>query len=416
MRLRKKLALAVLVCAASASAHAQRLPSGVGEHEVDLWARLLAMTDTRQLDTAVVGRALASKWRPLRAAGALAIGQIGAERGASGAPLLRALLKDADASVAGNAAYALGLLRDTASISDLSRALTGNGEVARESAWALGEIGAPSRAAISNGLKSQADTGTAIQLLLAAAKLRPVPLADLTPYLRSAHPSVVWAATYAIARTRAPAGVRDLLDLEASPALNERPRNRPRSLGAAAPYVDASTGYERARAEIARGLAKSAAGDSLGTKAFAVLSRLVGDVDAHVRVNAIRSLGTYGPIARAALIYAAHDQDPNVRIAAAQSFGTVLKPDATEMPALWAADTSLVYRSSLLTSAVRAGLRPAELAQWAASPDWRLRAAVASAVGDSLDRAFVMSRAVPLTADPDPRVREAAYAVLTPPA
>jgi cyclophilin family peptidyl-prolyl cis-trans isomerase/HEAT repeat protein len=416
MRLRKKLAVAVVFFAGPASASAQRLPSGVGEYEVNLSARLLAMTDTRQLDTALVGRALASKWRPLRTAGALAIGQIGAERGLSGAPLLRALLKDADAAVAGNAAYALGLLRDTASISDLSRALSGNNEVSRESAWALGEIGAPSRAAISNGLKSQPDTGTTIQLLLAAAKLRPVPLADVTPYLRSPHPSVVWAATYAIARTRAPAGVRDLLDLEASPALNGRPQNRARSLEAAAPYADASTGYERARAEIARGLAKSAAGDSLGTKAFAVLSRLVGDVNPHVRVNAIRSLGTYGPIAKAALIYAAHDQDPNVRIAAAQSFGTVLKPDGTEMPALWAADTSLVYRSSLLTSAVRAGLRPAELTQWAASPDWRLRAAVASASGDSVDRAFVMSRAIPLTGDPDPRVREAAYAALTPPA
>ena len=415
MRLRKKLALAVLLFACSASASGQRLPSGVGEYEVNLWGRLLAMTDTRQLDTAVVGRALASKWRPLRAAAALAIGQIGAERGLSGASLLRALLKDSDAAVGANAAYALGLLRDTASISDLSRALSANNEVARESAWALGEIGASGRAAITNGLKSQADTGTTIQLLLAAAKLRPVPLADVTPYLRAQHPSVVWAATYAIARTRAAAGVRDLLDLEASPALSGRPQNPDRSIGAAAPYVDASSGYQRARAEIARGLAKSAAGDSLGPKAFVVLSRLVGDVDPHVRVNAIRSLGTYGPIAKAALIYAAHDQDPNVRIAAAQSFGTVLKPDATEMPALWALDTSLVYRSSLLTSAVRAGLRPAELTQWAASSDWRFRAAVASAAGDSLDRAFVMSRAAPLTGDPDPRVRQAAYAALTPP-
>jgi cyclophilin family peptidyl-prolyl cis-trans isomerase len=56
------------------------------------------------------------------------------------------------------------------------------------------------------------------------------------------------------------------------------------------------------------------------------------------------------------------------------------------------------------------------LTQWAASSDWRLRAAIASAAADSLDRAFVIARAVPLTGDPDPRVREAAYAALTPPA
>ena len=132
MRLRKKLALVVLLFAGSASANGQRLPSGVGEFEVNLYARLLAMTDTRQLDTAIVGRALVSNWRPLRAAGALAIGQVGDERGITGAPLLRGLLKDSDAAVAGNAAYALGLLRDSASIADLGAALAANNETARE--------------------------------------------------------------------------------------------------------------------------------------------------------------------------------------------------------------------------------------------------------------------------------------------
>ncbi|HMI47871.1 MAG TPA: peptidylprolyl isomerase, partial [Gemmatimonadaceae bacterium] len=137
--------------------------------------------------------------------------------------------------------------------------------------------------------------------------------------------------------------------------------------------------------------------------------------DPHVRINAVRSLGTYGASAKPSLIYATKDHDPNVRITAAQSFGTVLSKDATELPALWAADTSLVYRSSLLASAARAGLRPTELRDWAASSDWRLRAAVASAEGDTADRAFAISRAGPLTRDPDPRVREAAYAALSPP-
>jgi cyclophilin family peptidyl-prolyl cis-trans isomerase len=48
------------------------------------------------------------------------------------------------------------------------------------------------------------------------------------------------------------------------------------------------------------------------------------------------------------------------------------------------------------------------------SPDWKARAAVASASGDTLDRAFAMARAAPLTGDPDPRVRVAAYAALAP--
>src|ERR1700737_4959036 len=114
MLLRKQLALIAILFATSTGANAQRLPAGIGEPEVNLYARVLAMTDTRQLDTALVSRALSSHWRQLRAAAALAIGQIGAERGLSGAPRLRALLKDSDVLVAGNAAYALGLLRDTA--------------------------------------------------------------------------------------------------------------------------------------------------------------------------------------------------------------------------------------------------------------------------------------------------------------
>ena len=407
--------VAFLACIA-ATASAQKLPPAIGGGEVNLYARLLAMADTRQLDTALVDRALANKWRPLRAAATIAIGQIGTEHGRAGVPRLRTLLKDRDLTVGGNAAYALGLLRDTASIADLSASLALNHAVAREAAWALGEIGAPARAAIIAGLKSEHDHDTEIQLLLAAAKLRPVPVAEIKPFLHVGDPSVVWIASYAIARTRSAGGVRDLIDLEASPALVARLQTAGAStemmLG---PYTDAVSGPQRTRAEIARGLAKSAAGDSLGVRAFAVLARLVGDVNPHVRVNAIRSLATYGQPAKPALIYATHDTDPNVRIAAAQSFGTVLSKTATEFPALWAADTAVAYRSALLASAALAGLRPPELSQWATSGDWQNRAAVASAAGDTLDRAFAVMRSVPLTRDSDPRVREAAYAAIAPP-
>jgi cyclophilin family peptidyl-prolyl cis-trans isomerase/HEAT repeat protein len=414
MQHRKTFVITSLWVGIAAMAGGQGLPPGIGASEVNLYARLLAMTDTRQLDFALVDRALASKWRPMRAAATLAIGQVGAEPGMAGARRLRVLLRDRDLTVAANAAYSLGLLRDTASIADLGAALALNHEVAREAAWALGEMGAPARVTIVSALKSDRDQETAIQLLLAAAKLRPIPLSEVKHYLHASHPSVVWAASYAIARTRAPGGVRELIDLEASPSLGAR-QNLNRAADMSAPYTDELSGNQRTRAEIARGLAKSAAGDSLGARAFSVLARLVGDVDPHVRINAVRSLGTYGPQAKASLIYATRDYDPNVRIAAAQSFGTVLSKDANDFPALWAADTSIVYRSSLLASAARAGLRPPELKQWASSPDWRLKAAVASAAGDSLDRAFAISRSAPLTRDPDPRVREAAYAAIAPP-
>jgi cyclophilin family peptidyl-prolyl cis-trans isomerase/HEAT repeat protein len=415
MLLRRKLLSTALVCCVTASAHAQRSTRGARAEDMRTYAELLAMTDTRQLDTTLIDRALASRWQPLRAAAALAVGQVGTEHGSEGLSRLRSLLRDRDSGVAANAAYALGLLRDSASISGLSATLASNREVAREAAWAMGEIGSPARTAIITALRNAREPDVMVQLLLAAAKLRPVPLADISPFLhQGSPPPVVWAASYAIARTRSAGGVRELIQLEASPALNTEPRSAERAGENLTPYGDPQTAAPRIRAEIARGLAKSAAGDSLGPSAFAVLSRLVGDPDPHVRINAVRSLGTYGPIAKPSLVYATHDRDPNVRIAAAQSFGTVLTKQSTDFSTLLAADTSLVYQSSLLGSATRSGLRPPELAQWAASRDWRWRAAVAGAEGDTLDRAFAMSRAAALTRDPDPRVREAAYAAIIP--
>src|SRR2546429_5414187 len=244
MQLRNTLVVALSAFGIAWSAFAQGLPRGVGARELDLYARLLAMTDTRRLDTALIDRALANKWQPLRAAATIAIGQIGSEHGLSGAPRLRALLSDHDVTVAGNAAYALGLLRDSAAVANLAAALALDHQVAREAAWALGEIGAPARAAITNALKSQHDDDVTIQLLLAVGKMRPVPVVDIRSYLRSDHPSVVWAASYAIARARAPAGVRDLIDLEGVPALRARPLRLERSAPPSAPYADSLSGNQ----------------------------------------------------------------------------------------------------------------------------------------------------------------------------
>lgn len=394
---------------------AQRSPGNVSAEDAKLYAGLLAMTDTRTLDTTLISRTLASGWRPLRAAAALAIGQIGAEKGMAGAGRLRALLRDRDPAVRANAAYALGLLRDSASIAPLAVVIDTDSGGGPDAAWALGEIGASARTAITGLLRQRHDPGISLQLLLAAAKLRPLPIADVRPYLRDLNASVVWGAAYAIARTRAPGGVRDLINLETSPAA--RVSARTSSAGRQPfPYGDSRVASGLIRAEIARGIASSAAGDSLRAGALAVLSRLASDTDPHVRINAVRSLGTYRAEAESLVVRATRDPDANVRVAAAQSFAATAFRQSSAFTAVWAADTSIVYRSSLLASATRAGLRPVQLGQWATSSDWRLRSAVASASGDTLDRAFAISRAYPLLGDRDPRVREAAYGALAPPA
>src|SRR5215210_4462129 len=111
MLLRKTIAVAMTLFALEAAA--QNAP--VDPTDVRLYGRVMAMTDTRTLDLSLITQALSSRWQPLRAASALAIGQVGPDAGKAGVTRLRTLLNDGNSTVAANAAYALGLLRDTAS-------------------------------------------------------------------------------------------------------------------------------------------------------------------------------------------------------------------------------------------------------------------------------------------------------------
>ena len=389
----------------------------------DVYARLLAMTDSRTFDRALVDSALASSSAPLRAAAALAVGQVGAAHGLSGAPLLRELLSDHDPKVASNAAYALGLLRDSASVAALSAALSGPAVVAREAAWALGEIGAPARDAITSRLAaSEGDEARTIQLLLAATKLRPVPVGVVRRFfVASSSPSILWAASYAIARTRAPAGVRDLIGLSVLPAFvqgsaaDRKLRGTdatPGELRTADSYISPTTARQRARAEIARGLARTATGDSLADQGFAVLSRLALDPHPHVRINAVRSLATYGSRGRDLVVAATRDSDANTRIAAAQVLGTVLDSTLVSWRPLWTADTSLMYRASLLASAVRAGAMLPQFVSWQGHSDWHYRAAALNAATASTNTKFINQLATEMTEDKDGRVRASAYSAI----
>jgi cyclophilin family peptidyl-prolyl cis-trans isomerase/HEAT repeat protein len=169
---------------------------------------------------------------------------------------------------------------------------------------------------------------------------------------------------------------------------------------------------QRTRAEIARGLSRQAAGDTLADLAFPVLIKLASDPHPHVRINAVRSLGSYGDRAKDAMIAAARDADANVRITAAQSMGTVLDSAVASWTPLWARDTSLMYRSSLLASASRAGARLPALVEWMRHSDWHYRAAALSAANASRDTAAVSRAAFAMLKDADGRVRANAYGII----
>src|SRR5919201_6944539 len=131
-------ALGVALCAAACAHAATGHTDAFGASQARTYAEILRMTDSRRLDTSLVRRALASHSRPLRVAAARAVGQVhGREMSAE----LRRLLGDIDTAVAANAAFSLGLMRDTSTVAALVAALRRWPVVGVEAAWALGQIG-----------------------------------------------------------------------------------------------------------------------------------------------------------------------------------------------------------------------------------------------------------------------------------
>jgi cyclophilin family peptidyl-prolyl cis-trans isomerase/HEAT repeat protein len=363
-----------------------------GPADVDMYARLLRMADMRALDTALVRQAIASRSPALRVDAVRAIGQV---HGAAMIPELRGLLDDRDSAVAATAAFSLGLLHDTASVAALGATLPHAPTVGAAAAWALGQMGTAAAPTITAALgRPGADSTVTGALLLAASRLHPVPAKPVMAWLAARDPGLRWRAVYAFARSYQAAGVRPLL----------------------AVVHDSSA---LVRAQVARGLAFRAAGDSLADAAIAALDSLAVDAEPHVRVNAIRSLAGYGVRARARVVAALHDANANVRLTAAQSLASVLNADRRAWLAAWQADTAFAYRAAILASAMHLDVvLPAADNDnpdgWRHQSDWRYRAAVAAAGARAPSIERMRQIALPLSNDPDPRVRMSGYEAMAP--
>ncbi len=383
--------------AAEAPSRAVESPAlALSGDEIHWHARLLAMTDSRTVDTLLIDQALSSSSAHVRALAARSVGQSGAS--ARSARLV-ALLRDSDADVAADAAFSLGLLRDSTAIPALAEALrSGRADIAREAAWSLGEIGAPARGEIERALSDTGARSQLPELLRAAAKLRPVPVVAIATHLDGPDATRA-AAAYALSRSRPPAAVRHLLRIAQSPGASAE-------LGAAAEIPAAV----EIAASAARGLVATAAGDSLGGEALVALRGLVRHPHPHVRINAIRSLGTYGSAACGDLMSLVADPDANVRITVAQSVATVLGDSSGGWNSLWSADTGIAYRASVLASAAQ-GRNATHVirlgASWAEAGDWSHRSAYAAALVASRRGPRREAALEELRASPDPRVRSA---------
>ncbi|MBL0890613.1 MAG: peptidylprolyl isomerase [Gemmatimonadaceae bacterium] len=386
-------------CASSGAGRNATSATGYSSEALRRDAALLRLVDQRRADTMLVDSLLLDPSPDRRARTALAIGQV---RITARYPALRRMLLDGDTSIAANAAYALGIGRDTVGVLALARAVGGAPDpVAREAAWSLGEIGEPARPvialALGEGVLRPRELSTAAQraapvraaLLLAAAKLRPAPVALVAPWLQDSAPEVVRAAAYVIARNRLPGGVRALLAQRAHPD-------------------------EEVRQHVARALARTQVGDSLSAPAIEALRVLLTDPSERVRVNAVRSAATHGDALAEQVIARFADSAPNVRVAAAEGFADVAQRDVSRWTRAWAADTQLITRRTLLPQARRLGVDVFSgiEAEWAGHGDWRVRVAAMQGRERNAMRPEDSTLAQRLLQDSDVRVQRAARARL----
>jgi cyclophilin family peptidyl-prolyl cis-trans isomerase len=161
------------------------------------------------------------------------------------------------------------------------------------------------------------------------------------------------------------------------------------------------------REQVARGLARSVAGDSLADSAMSALRILAADSQARIRVNAVRSLSTYGARARDDVVRALADGDAGVRVVAAQSLASVLDSVMAPWDSAFARDSALPFRQAVAEGAASHGILLSGTRAWGRAGDWHLRSAAVALDARGPANEAVLSLQ-PWLRDPDPRVRAAA--------
>ncbi|HEX5819084.1 MAG TPA: peptidylprolyl isomerase [Gemmatimonadales bacterium] len=359
---------------------------------IEVLAPILAASDARKWDEAALRRGLAFPDSTVREQAALAAGRLG-DPGA--VPLLVPTLDDSVAIVRSAGAFSLGLVGDTAAVAPIIRRLTTppmlDGESAAEMAAALARIGGQPAAdffasVLTGREKLQvADPSPVIARMVGDAwRLgRRAPVNALLPFLTDSLEDLRWRSVYTLGRIRS-----------AAPALGDR---MPAAL------LDRSASV---KAAAARNLTKTFADSArVGAGTLAdLLSRALDNTDPQVRINALRSLGTFGrPTDAARVSLLANDPMPTVAVEAIATLGELGGPDAAAALTRFADEKkSFAMRREALTALARidtAAFR-ASAAPWAASKDWRERAVVAEASAQYLGE----PGATPFLKDADGRV------------
>jgi cyclophilin family peptidyl-prolyl cis-trans isomerase/HEAT repeat protein len=371
--------------------------------EIDDAALLLRLEDRREFNAAMLQAAARSNQASTRQRAALAAGRIGAPEGR---PLLRVLLADRDTAVIAAAAFMIGQLRDTASVPRLIELIDTAGAGLRpsttaEAAAALGRIGtAAARDAIASFLLS-ADTSdirlkpAVREALIASWRAAQADLAPYGRWITSSDPEIRWRVAYALICRQSPDAVPLLLTLVGDP--------------------DPIT-----RSIAIRGLGSSMVTPDAVPRAAIVDTLLAAADDSAyvVRIEAIRVLGTYpDPPAVALLEERLFSESPHEAIVAIEALARG-GPDFADRAVArlrqiaQQPDTPDYLREVAIDAA--GVIDPTGAAVWidvlATDSSWRVRTAVARALGKR--RADALPLLQSLTRDSDPRVAAGALDAL----
>lgn len=394
------LVAALLVAAARPGAGQATAPAQ-DQATVGLLAQLLALSDARRFDGAVLRQALQSDNPNVRVQAALAAGRIGDPEAVEP---LAAELNDSVVAVQATAAFALGLLKDPRAVEPLLALVrsvppASQGPRELEAVTAIAKIGGPQGA-------------DAIRLVLQAA-----PLGQTVPPTASVAALEAW-------RLGARAPVAQLVALADNPDEVVRGRalfslGRLRSAPAMPVLLRALGDPSSAvRAIAARGLSATlvdSSGLGRGTVA-ARLRSLVSDADAGVRINALRAIASFrGDSALApAVIPALADAVMGVAVQAETTLGVLGGSAAVDALRRQATSTTYAQRRQAIVALAQAdsaaGVAAASAAQSTeGGADWRWRSVAAEAFAAAHDRARLES----LLADGDGRVVAQALQGLT---